>query len=265
MHAQSSLSQNRALPKMITVNVCLTWALFGRKWSLQVLCYKNARIWLVMYAVLADLWNDAQFLFRTHLPQCSHTIMRFFRKSGIHITAFRKSGILAVLIMLNSTLLPLQLPRMSRGHHPATGLSWRWSSCGHITDLQASRNQQRYSSFVRISTENIYICFILKDLFREACIWSPLDHRHILPFLGIFAKESRLALVSQHQKNGSLYEFLLNNPDADRIQLVSNPYHFSLPISYRYMKLRSVASGLKYLHSLPVPVMHGDIRAVSDW
>ncbi|KIJ98334.1 hypothetical protein K443DRAFT_211262 [Laccaria amethystina LaAM-08-1] len=84
------------------------------------------------------------------------------------------------------------------------------------------------------------------ELFREVCIWSPLDHRHILPFLGIFIKESRLALVSQHQKNGSLYEFLLNNPDADRIQL-----------------LRSVASGLKYLHSLPVPVMHGDMRAMN--
>jgi len=86
----------------------------------------------------------------------------------------------------------------------------------------------------------------IAELFREASIWSPLDHRHILRFLGIFAKESRLALVSQYQKNGSLYEFLINNPDVDRIQL-----------------LRSVASGLEYLHSLPVPVMHGDIRAMN--
>lgn len=86
----------------------------------------------------------------------------------------------------------------------------------------------------------------IAELFREVCIWSPLDHRYILPFLGIFAQESRLALVSQHQKNGSLYEFLINNPDVDRIQL-----------------LRSVASGLEYLHSLPVPVMHGDIRAMN--
>lgn len=108
-------------------------------------------------------------------------------------------------------------------------------------------------------------CFTPKELFREASIWSSLDHRHILKFLGIFFKESRLALVSQYQKNGSLFEFLLNNPDADRIQIVRNPYHFSFSISYRYIKLRSLSSGLKYLHSLPVPIMHGDIRVVSNW
>lgn len=140
MHAQSSPSQNRAhqfmcrryqissLPATSSIAGSEVIAVIRVTHQLvvgiylQALCYKNSRIWLVMYAVLADLWNDAQFLLRRYLRRRSHTIYRFFSKPGIDMESFQKSGILTILIALNSTLLPLRLPRMSRGH-PAMGLS----------------------------------------------------------------------------------------------------------------------------------------------
>jgi len=53
-------------------------------------------------------------------------------------------------------------------------------------------------------------------------------------------------MVSPYMSNGTMSAFLESNPDADRIRL-----------------LAETASGLDYLHNLPNPVVHCDVRSAN--
>ncbi|KAF9643683.1 kinase-like protein, partial [Thelephora ganbajun] len=74
---------------------------------------------------------------------------------------------------------------------------------------------------------------------QEAVIWKYLKHPNILSLLGVTT--SPLQLISGWMSGGNLQEYIKNNSNADRLEL-----------------LCEVANGLCYLHSCNV--IHGSIR-----
>jgi serine/threonine protein kinase len=57
--------------------------------------------------------------------------------------------------------------------------------------------------------------------------------------------------------------FLETYPDFNRSSLVNYPSFLGKWCSEIILQVRDIASGLKYLHNLDPPVVHGDIKGVS--
>ncbi|KAL0570101.1 hypothetical protein V5O48_011861 [Marasmius crinis-equi] len=94
----------------------------------------------------------------------------------------------------------------------------------------------------------------LKDfqdrMLREAFVRSRLTHKNIAPFIGTYLDTEelkRFCLVSPWMKNGSLVQFVKNNPNIDP--------------ELQYNLMFGVASGLAYLHS--TGIIHRGIRGVN--
>ncbi|KAJ7328719.1 kinase-like domain-containing protein [Mycena albidolilacea] len=85
---------------------------------------------------------------------------------------------------------------------------------------------------------------LLKEFGREALIWRQFCHPNLLPFFGVYYLGNRLCLVSPWMENGTITEFLRDEPDADRLSLILD-----------------VALGLQYLHEQNV--VHGDLKAIN--
>ena len=67
---------------------------------------------------------------------------------------------------------------------------------------------------------------LIPQRFRnEVTIWSRLEHKNILPFLGLVdLKVENIAetgLVSPWEKNGNVNDFYQKYPDANRLSMVS--------------------------------------------
>ena len=58
-------------------------------------------------------------------------------------------------------------------------------------------------------------------------MWKHLEHRNIVPFLGI--TPTPLQLVSKWMPGGNLPGYIKKNPDADRLGLVNSPAVVSNP------------------------------------
>ncbi|KAF5386369.1 hypothetical protein D9757_006625 [Collybiopsis confluens] len=86
---------------------------------------------------------------------------------------------------------------------------------------------------------------IRKRFLNEALLWRQLQHRNILPLLGINTALFPLSccLASPWLKNGNIISYLKDNPLLD--------------ISF---VLYEIAAGMQYLHHRDVPFVHGDIR-----
>ncbi|KIM76729.1 hypothetical protein PILCRDRAFT_77492, partial [Piloderma croceum F 1598] len=84
------------------------------------------------------------------------------------------------------------------------------------------------------------------DLYREYYILAMFDHPHILPVVGVFVDphDSLPAVVTLYMDNGTISVYLERNPDANRLRL-----------------LAEAASGFDYIHNLPIPVVHRDVRS----
>ncbi|KAJ7740559.1 kinase-like domain-containing protein [Mycena metata] len=96
--------------------------------------------------------------------------------------------------------------------------------------------------------------YTLKQLKREANIWAPLNHKHLVPFLGIYDDISRWpCLISPLYNYGHVGKFIRNNPAANREALV-------IP-SPSFFRIVSVASGLEYLHKKDI--IHGDLKVAN--
>ncbi|KAG6818338.1 hypothetical protein H0H93_005894, partial [Arthromyces matolae] len=80
---------------------------------------------------------------------------------------------------------------------------------------------------------------------REAILWGQLSHPNILPFYGLVRIRSRrLAFVSRWASNGTLDDYLVAHPDANRLLLCMD-----------------TAAGVNYLHDNDI--VHGDLKGVS--
>ncbi|KAG8919266.1 hypothetical protein FRC01_001373 [Tulasnella sp. 417] len=84
---------------------------------------------------------------------------------------------------------------------------------------------------------------LLKDLLGEVVPWHQLDHRNISRFIGFTFDNDHATLVSEWQPCGNIMEFLREDPDVDRLELIAQG-----------------AEALAYLHERRPPLIHGDIK-----
>ena len=79
--------------------------------------------------------------------------------------------------------------------------------------------------------------------------------------------ENQFAMASEWMTNGNIVEFLKENPDANRFELVGfpfkNPFPCSIPCSLKFgslIQLADVARGSIYIHQRGM--IHGDLKGV---
>lgn len=59
--------------------------------------------------------------------------------------------------------------------------------------------------------------------YKEAVLWKRLAHKNILPLLGVSRDVAEFCLVSPWMKNGTIVEYVRNNPQANPLGLVCTP------------------------------------------
>ncbi|EGD75745.1 TKL/DICTY4 protein kinase [Salpingoeca rosetta] len=86
------------------------------------------------------------------------------------------------------------------------------------------------------------------EFMEEMRLLSRLRHPCIATMLGaIMTKSREFLLVMEHLEHGSLYDFLRNDE-------LPTPDIFLLPI------VKDIVSGMRYIHNLKPPVVHGDLK-----
>ncbi|KAF9258244.1 kinase-like protein [Marasmius fiardii PR-910] len=86
----------------------------------------------------------------------------------------------------------------------------------------------------------------LREFYKEALLWTQLNHANLLPFLGVNTTlfPRRLCLVSPWMVNGQVTKYLETHPGHDRLRVLSE-----------------VSAGISYLHSHNI--VHGDIKGAN--
>ncbi|KAF9257193.1 kinase-like protein [Marasmius fiardii PR-910] len=81
---------------------------------------------------------------------------------------------------------------------------------------------------------------------EETLLWTQLDHPNLLPFTGVNISTfpGRFCLVSPWMSNGEIKDFLRENPDHDRLTVITE-----------------IAAGIAYLHSRDL--VHGNIKGAN--
>ncbi|KAG8918936.1 hypothetical protein FRC02_002027 [Tulasnella sp. 418] len=88
---------------------------------------------------------------------------------------------------------------------------------------------------------------LLVRLKREVNIWEQLQHENIVPLIGFaFTMNGSPCLVAPWYTNGNVLEYLKNNPESDRSELIIN-----------------IIDGANYMHTHTPPIVHGDIKAAN--
>ena len=103
-------------------------------------------------------------------------------------------------------------------------------------------------------------------------VWSALSHINLVQFIGYFfhsksATEGEAWLVSAWHEEGSVDGYLKRAQLAplarERLLLVSRKDLDAMCMLTGHMtQLQDACDGLGYMHTLPQPVVHGDIKAV---
>jgi len=78
-----------------------------------------------------------------------------------------------------------------------------------------------------LQIKKILLTLGFKLLAREVVGWKWLQHRNILPFVGVTPE---LAIVSDLMENGNIMEFVNNHPRYNRLRLVSNGGIYDVPV-----------------------------------
>ncbi|GAB1525531.1 hypothetical protein RhiTH_008694 [Rhizoctonia solani] len=60
-----------------------------------------------------------------------------------------------------------------------------------------------------------------KKSLKEIRVWSFLNHENVLPLLGLCVVNNELGMVSEFMPNGTIQEYIRNNPGVDRYQLLN--------------------------------------------
>ena len=89
-------------------------------------------------------------------------------------------------------------------------------------------------------------------------MWKHFRHRNIVPFIGV--TQDPLQFVSEWMPNGTLTQYLSQNPCVNRVDLVSCSPVVTALLDQFSSKLLDVAEGLAYLHSKYTT--HGDLKGV---
>lgn len=70
---------------------------------------------------------------------------------------------------------------------------------------------------------------------REMSVWKGLRHQNVLPFIGSVTLDRVLYAVAPWMPNGDALKYLRQNPDADRVDLVSNSISILFHVSDHHM------------------------------
>jgi hypothetical protein len=79
---------------------------------------------------------------------------------------------------------------------------------------------------------------------HEIGVWSKLQHKNVLAFYGIVTDLGQIHMVSPWQEHGNVLEFVDQNPEANRLRLLSG-----------------AAEGLEYLHGSKI--VHGNLKCAN--
>lgn len=79
---------------------------------------------------------------------------------------------------------------------------------------------------------------------REVTIWRSLTHKNVVPLYGFLRIDDDVYSVSPWMDNGTVNDYIKNNPEVDRLQILSE-----------------ISEGMEYLHRKEV--IHGDLRGAN--
>jgi len=86
----------------------------------------------------------------------------------------------------------------------------------------------------------------------EAILWKTLQHKNIVPFLGVVAEGTfDMGLVSPFFQHGSVKNYLKRFQPEDWPALAKR-------------LARDLAEGLEYIHCHEPPIIHGDLKGVRN-
>lgn len=85
----------------------------------------------------------------------------------------------------------------------------------------------------------------------EAILWKTLQHKNIVPFLGVIAEGFSMGLVSPFFKNGNIKNYMKRYHPEDWPALARGWG-------------RDLAEGLEYIHYHEPPIIHGDLKGVRN-
>jgi len=90
-----------------------------------------------------------------------------------------------------------------------------------------------------------------RQMWHEACIWATISHPHIVAFLGMTYSREFPMPICEYYPEGSLY-------DANKSRAAEEiPRSGPLLLSWA----AGLASAIAYLHTLPAPVIHRNIKS----
>ncbi|QRV78827.1 Tyrosine kinase domain protein [Ceratobasidium sp. AG-Ba] len=97
---------------------------------------------------------------------------------------------------------------------------------------------------LRLHTTSETSMKIVKRAARELYYWSKAKHKNVLELIGIAMFRKRLAMISPWMLNGTLFSYILKNPNVNHWELC-----------------QQVAEGLAYIHE--IGMIHGDLNAIN--
>ena len=93
----------------------------------------------------------------------------------------------------------------------------------------------------------------------EVLVWKRISHHNIVPFFGVSEAHVPLSMVSEWMPNGNVRDYVRNNPERSRLQLVCW-LEAASGFGLMRVQLLDISRGLSFLHSLEI--VHGDLKGV---
>ena len=95
--------------------------------------------------------------------------------------------------------------------------------------------------------------------YGEVVVWKRISHHNIVPFFGVSEAYAPLSMVSEWMPNGNVRDYVRNNPERSRLQLVCS-LETASGFGLMRVQLLDISCGLSFLHSLEI--VHGDLKGV---
>ena len=111
-------------------------------------------------------------------------------------------------------------PLRGPGGRVSMRIQWKAGGCeGSLSKPSQPRQypQGEHLAHAHFSTVQTSI---LQRFCREAVAWKHLRHPNILPLLGVTQAGRQFAMVSEWMDNGKISDFVQENPNANRTELV---------------------------------------------
>jgi serine/threonine protein kinase len=107
-----------------------------------------------------------------------------------------------------------------------------------------------------------FLSRIPQKFVKEAAILSLLQHRNLVPFIGVIYKPSRFCIITMWMDNGDVLKYVNTHPDTSRISLVrrSSSATPTMHFDTFSMAVHDIVNGMHYLKQCKI--VHGDLKGV---